>query len=101
MDYTAVIGSIISGNAAELGLIGGLVILALVVWTIVWKGLALWHAAKNGHKIWFIALLILNTVGILEIIYYFFFRKKGQKGQQIVEENFPAKEAEEEPKEAL
>lgn len=101
MDYTAEIGSLVGGNALEFGLIGGLGILAIVVWTIVWKGLALWHAAKNGHKIWFVALLILNTIGILEIVYFFFFRKKGQKGQQVVEENFPAKDPEEEPKEAL
>jgi len=44
---------------------------ALIAWTLVWKALALWRAARNGHKIWFIVLLVVNTVGILEIIYYF------------------------------
>lgn len=53
-----------------------LVILPLFVWIMVWKGLALWRAARNSHKKWFVALLILNTLGILEIIYFIFFSKK-------------------------
>jgi len=48
----------------------------LAVWTIIWKGIALWKAACNGSKPWFIVLLIVNTLGILEIIYIFFFSKK-------------------------
>ena len=48
----------------------------LVIWTLCWKGVALWKAARNEHKWWFIALLILNTLAILEIIYIFFFSKK-------------------------
>lgn len=47
------------------------IILVLVVWTIIWKGLALWRAAEKRSKPWFIVMLILNTVGILEIIYLF------------------------------
>ncbi len=48
----------------------------LAIWTICWKGIALWKAARNGSEPWFIALLILNTIGILEIIYIFFFSNK-------------------------
>jgi hypothetical protein len=48
-----------------------LVIVVLVIWTIIWKGLALWRAAEKRSKPWFIVMLILNTVGILEIIYLF------------------------------
>lgn len=48
----------------------------LTIWTLIWKGIALWKAAQNGSKPWFIALLIVNTTGILEIIYIFFFSKK-------------------------
>jgi methionyl-tRNA synthetase len=48
----------------------------LAIWVSVWKGIALWKAAKNGSMPWFIALLIVNTLGILEIIYIFFFSKK-------------------------
>lgn len=50
----------------------GLSILALVVWSLVWKGLALWRASQRGEKVWFIVFLLINTAGILEIIYLFF-----------------------------
>ena len=50
-------------------------LLLLIAWTLPWKGVALWKAAKNGHKKWFVALLILNTLAILEIIYIFYFSK--------------------------
>jgi hypothetical protein len=51
----------------------------LIIWTIVWKGLALWKAARSGHKWWFIIMLIVNTAGILELIYYFFVNKNGRR----------------------
>ena len=50
----------------------GLVIVA--VWTLVWKGLALWHTGKNQQRNWFIAILILNTAGLLPIIYLLWFK---------------------------
>lgn len=43
----------------------------IVLWSLVWKGLALWRAAQRGEKIWFIVFLLVNTAGILEIIYLF------------------------------
>jgi hypothetical protein len=45
----------------------------LLLWSLFWKGLALWHAARrgSGHPWWFILLLVINTAGILEIIYLF------------------------------
>lgn len=46
-------------------------IIAAVLWAIVWKGLALWHAARRGQYWWFVILLVVNTLGILEIIYLF------------------------------
>jgi hypothetical protein len=56
--------------------------IAVVLWTIPWKGVALWRAAKNGQKIWFVLMLILNTLGILEIIYIFIFSKKKVETEQ-------------------
>jgi len=64
------------------------VILLLVIWSIFWKGWALWRAAQRGQKYWFIALLIINTLGILEILYIFIFSKKGEAG--TVSESKPA-----------
>jgi hypothetical protein len=44
------------------------------IWSVLIKGYALWHAARNGQKEWFIALLVINTLGILEVIYLVWFR---------------------------
>jgi hypothetical protein len=50
-------------------------IVILSIWSLIWKGLALWKSARFGHKKWFIVMLVLNTVGILEILYLFVFSK--------------------------
>ena len=54
----------------------GALIACLIIWSLVWKGLALWRAARNGATIWFIVLLVVNTIGILDIIYYYYVHKK-------------------------
>lgn len=56
--------------------VGIFVFAALMIWSIIWKGIALWKAARNGHKAWYVILLIVNTVGILEIIYILCCSKK-------------------------
>ncbi len=53
--------------------------IAILVWSLFWKGWALWRAAQNKSVAWYIILLVLNTVGILEIIYIFFFSGYGKK----------------------
>jgi hypothetical protein len=47
-----------------------------IAWTIAIKGYALWHAARAGQRNWFIALLVINSLGILEIVYLLWFREK-------------------------
>lgn len=47
----------------------------IVAWSLGWKGAALWKAARNNQLYWFCALLFINTVGILEIIYIYVFAK--------------------------
>lgn len=49
---------------------------AVTVWSMFWKGLALWRSARLGSKKWFVVLLVINTVGILEILYLYVFSKK-------------------------
>lgn len=47
-------------------------ILALIaIWDLIWRGIALWRAGRNNDKLWFVLLLILNTAGILPIVYIF------------------------------
>ncbi len=58
----------------------------VIVWSLIWKLLALWKAARKGHVVWFILLALINTIGILEILYFYIFseldlkkRKKDSK----------------------
>jgi len=55
------------------------IIFALAIWELIWKGIALWKASKNNSMPWFIAILVINTVGILPIVYIFFFANKKEK----------------------
>lgn len=50
--------------------------LALVLWSIPWKAVALWKSARLSHKKWFIIIFFANTFGILEMFYIFFVAKK-------------------------
>ena len=60
------------------GGLGGLSLLFLIAWSLTWKGLALWKAAREGSKPWFVALLVINTAGILEILYLYVFSVKAR-----------------------
>ena len=60
----------------QLPLSVNILIVILTLWTIPWKIYAVWTAVKHNHKKWFVALLILNTFAILEIIYIFKIAKK-------------------------
>lgn len=51
-------------------------LLVLLAWSFIWKGLALWHSARRSDTIWFVILLFVNTMGILEIVYLFVFAKR-------------------------
>lgn len=56
---------------------------ALYLWSIVWKGLALWKASELKQRNWFVGILVLNTIGILEIVYLFYFAKKRMKFSEL------------------
>lgn len=64
------------------------IIYLLAVWTIPWKGIALWKAAKNNHRIWFIVILVLNTIAILDIIFIVFFSEE-KKEEDEKNDNSP------------
>lgn len=53
-----------------------IIITVAVLWELFWKGYALWTASKLGHKRWFVALMVLNTLGIIQIFYIFYVAKK-------------------------
>ena len=57
------------------------VFVLVALWTIPWKGYALWKAARLAHRNWFIILLVTNTLAILDIIYIFFVARKDRNAE--------------------
>jgi len=58
-------------------------LIPIIIWELIWKGIALWKSAQNSQKAWFIVILIVNTIGLLSIIYILFFQnKKNEKNKQ-------------------
>ena len=73
------------GYFANISVALGIPIWALLVaiaWSFVWKLLALWKSARKGSVVWFIVLALVNTLGILEILYIFVFSEMGKKPQK-------------------
>ena len=62
-------------NESQITSMGLALFVILMIWSLVWKGLALWKSAQLGKKWWFVALLLVNTLGILEMLYIFVFSK--------------------------
>jgi len=60
------------------------VLLLILLWILPWKGVALWRAAKNSHKKWFIVMLVLNTMALFPIIYIFFFSKRKKLKNKLI-----------------
>jgi hypothetical protein len=54
-----------------------------LIWIIIWKALALWQAARKGEKIWFFALLVVTSLGLLEIVYLLLNRWQKRKERPI------------------
>ncbi len=72
-------GSPLAPLDASLGPIGIILLVVLIAAVLVLKGYALWNAAKRDEKWWFIVMLVVNTIGILELIYLAFIVKKWSK----------------------
>jgi len=51
-------------------------ILLVAVWELIWKGIALWRTARASEKTWFFFILIVNSIGVLPIVYLYFFDKE-------------------------
>jgi methionyl-tRNA synthetase len=79
--------------AASLSTYAWIFVLA-AVWSLVWKGMALWRAARNRSVTWFVALLVINTLGILDILYIFAFSTKTEVAppQSLEEQQTPEPE---------
>lgn len=53
----------------------------LIIWEMVWKGFALWRSSRRNQPAWFFLLFVLNTAGILPIVYLIISRDKIQKSK--------------------
>jgi len=53
-----------------------ILLIVLVIWEMIWKGIALWKSSRRKQVVWFIVLFILNTAGLLPIVYLLFFKNK-------------------------
>lgn len=51
------------------------ILFLLIIWTFIWKGLALWKSSRLNQPIWFALMLVINTIGILELIYLILYSK--------------------------
>ena len=54
-------------------------LLAAVLWTSIWKFIALWHAGRNKQKSWFVWMCVVNTMGLLPIYYLLWGQKDRNK----------------------
>lgn len=45
----------------------------ILAWEIGWRGWGLWRSARGEQRYWFIAILLINSLGILPIFYLFVF----------------------------
>ncbi len=43
--------------------------LSLILLDLVLKGFALWKSARKEQKVWFVFLLVVNSLGILPLVY--------------------------------
>ncbi len=59
------------------------IVLVIALWDLIWKATAMWKASKRGSKKWFVVLLVLNTAGILPILYLWFTKKKKSDSHQV------------------
>jgi len=60
------------------------VIIILIIWEAIWKLIAMWKAGRNNHLAWFICIALINTAGILPIIYILMHRKKSETEKTTV-----------------
>ena len=67
------------------------IIILILFWTLPWKAVALWRSVRQNQMGWFLSMLVLNTLGILEIVYIFFFSVRENKPEMSATSNFETK----------
>jgi hypothetical protein len=60
-------------------------IVVIAIWDLIWKGIALWRSGRNNHLGWFVVILIVNTVGILPLVYLIWFDKSKKTEKKTIQ----------------
>ena len=47
------------------------IVLLVVLWSYLWKGIALWHAARRNQLGWYVVVLLAPLFGAVEMFYVF------------------------------
>lgn len=76
-----------------LGLLTLPIVVIIAAWALAIGGYAMWRAARNGDKWWFIVFLLVHTLGILELIYLLWFAKDARFAREIPAPSAPAPES--------
>jgi len=58
-------------------------IVVIMVWTAIWKGIGLWRAGGHKQLAWFVVMFVLNTAGILPIVYLVWFQKPSKPSRPV------------------
>jgi hypothetical protein len=62
------------------------ILIIILIWSGIWKAIALWKSARNKQIAWFVVLCVFNTIGILEILYLAFWQKDKNSEKPVVKE---------------
>lgn len=58
------------------------VIALLIIWEMVWKAIGMWKSARNNELGWFIAIILVNSIGILPIVYLILNKNKNKSQEE-------------------
>jgi len=59
-----------------------IILLVVVLWELFWKLSAMWKSARKSSPIWFVVLALVNTLGILPILYIYIFSEMKPKNSK-------------------
>ena len=62
---------------SDVSAMSAIILISLVA--LIIQGFGLWHSARNNQNWWFVAILVINTIGLLPLIYMLFFRLDREK----------------------
>jgi hypothetical protein len=59
---------------------------AVIIWELAWKGFALWRASQRKQPWWFAVILLINSAGVLPILYLLTHRLSPATEERLIHE---------------